>query len=111
MEVEGKLNTRRGMGSSASGHIQHSQDISWQARQNTPGLVRHQRPGATHSHEQECCKPGTLDPSLQYTKMPADCYKNAPQCEGLLQWTEGSVGPQEEGTCSPEINRWNGNHL
>ena len=25
--------------------------------------------------------------------------------EGLLQWTEGSMGTQEEGTCSPEINR------
>ena len=28
------------------------------------------------------------------------------QHEGLLQWTEGSVGTQEEGSCSPEINRW-----
>ena len=24
--------------------------------------------------------------------------------EGLLQWTEGSVGTREKGTCSPEIN-------
>ena len=24
----------------------------------------------------ECCKPGALDPPLQHTKMPADCYKN-----------------------------------
>ena len=28
--------------------------------------------------------------------------------EGLLQWTEGSVGTREKGTCSPEVNRWNG---
>jgi len=25
--------------------------------------------------------------------------------------TEGSVGIQEEGTCSPEINRWSGDLL
>ena len=31
--------------------------------------------------------------------------------EGLLQWAEGSVGTQKEGTCSPEINRWNGDFL
>ena len=40
MGGEGTLNTRRGMGSSATGRIQHSQDIYWQARQKTPGLVR-----------------------------------------------------------------------
>ncbi|KAK2183087.1 hypothetical protein NP493_324g03079 [Ridgeia piscesae] len=44
-----KFNT--GMGSSAAGRIQHSQDISWQARQKTPGLVRSQRPAATDSYE------------------------------------------------------------
>ena len=55
-----------------------------QARQKTPWLVRHQRPEATKSYEQkrssppECYKPGALDPPLQHTKMPADCYKNAP---------------------------------
>ena len=38
MGVEGKLNTRRGMGSSAAGRIQHSQDISWQARQKTSNI-------------------------------------------------------------------------
>ena len=75
---EKESSTRRGMGSSAAGRIQHSQDISWQARQKTPGLVRPQRPGATDSCEQKCCKPGALDPPLQLTTMPADCYKNAP---------------------------------
>ncbi|KAK2172496.1 hypothetical protein NP493_956g00034 [Ridgeia piscesae] len=53
MGAEGKLNTRRGKGSSAAGRIQHSQDISWQAKQKTPGLVRVQRPGATDSYEQK----------------------------------------------------------
>ena len=33
------------MGNSAAGRIQHSQDISWQARQKTLGLVRPKRPG------------------------------------------------------------------
>ena len=32
---------------------QHSQDISWQARQKTPRLVRPKRPGATDSYEQK----------------------------------------------------------
>ncbi|KAK2171765.1 hypothetical protein NP493_1029g04008 [Ridgeia piscesae] len=105
------------MGSSAAGSIQHSQDISWQARQKAPGLVRPQRPGATDSYEQkrsstpESCKPGALDPPLQHIKMPADCYKNTKQHEGFLQWTERSVGIQKEGTCSHEINRWNGDLL
>ena len=53
MGGEGKLNTRRGMGSSAAGRIQHSQNISWHARQKTPGLIRPQRPGATDSYEQK----------------------------------------------------------
>ena len=53
MGGEGKLNTRRGMGCSAAGRAHHSQDISWQARQKTPGLVRPQRPGATDSYEQK----------------------------------------------------------
>ena len=53
MGGEGKLNTRRGMGSSAAGRIQHSQYISWQAKQKTPGLVRPQRPGTTDSYEQK----------------------------------------------------------
>ena len=26
----------------------------------------------------EGCKPGALDPTQQHTKMPADCYQNAP---------------------------------
>ena len=52
-----KLNTRQGMGSSAAGCVQHSQDISWQARQKTPGLVRPQRPGATDSYEQKRSSP------------------------------------------------------
>ena len=47
---EGNFNTRRGMGRSAAGRVQHSQDISWQARQKTPRLVR---PGATDSYEQK----------------------------------------------------------
>ncbi|KAK2190837.1 hypothetical protein NP493_66g01008 [Ridgeia piscesae] len=33
------------------------QDISWQARQKTPGLVRPQRPGATGSYEQKRLSP------------------------------------------------------
>ena len=53
MGGEGKLNIRRGMGSSAAGSVQHSQDISWLARQKTPGLVRPQRPGVTDSDEQK----------------------------------------------------------
>ena len=53
MGGEGKLNTRRGMVSSAADRIPHSQDISWQARENTPGLVRLQRPGTTDSYEQK----------------------------------------------------------
>ena len=70
---------------SAAGRIQYSQDISWQARKKTQGLVR---PPTTRSYillwaeetkpTRECCKPGALDPPLQHTKMPADCYKNAP---------------------------------
>ena len=36
-----------------AGRVQHSQDISWQARQKTPGLVRHHRPGATDAYEQK----------------------------------------------------------
>ena len=53
MGGKGKLNTRRGMGCSAAGRVQHSQDISWQARQKTPGLVRPKWPGATDSYEQK----------------------------------------------------------
>ena len=48
-----KLNTRRGIGSFAAGRIQHSQYISWQASQKTPGLVRPQRPGATGLYEEK----------------------------------------------------------
>ena len=68
MGGEGKLNTRRGMGSSAAGRIQHCQDISWLARQKTSGLVRLQRPRPTDSCDQKkpcpskSCKPGALDP-------------------------------------------------
>ena len=51
-----KADTRREMGSSAVGRIQHSQAMSWQAREKTPGLVRLQRSGATDSYEQK--KPG-----------------------------------------------------
>ena len=54
MGGERKFNTRRGMGSSAAGRVQHSQDISWQNRQKTPGLVRPQRPGATDSYKDAC---------------------------------------------------------
>ena len=53
MGGEGKLNTRRGMASSAAGRVQHSQDISWQARQKPLGLVRPQRPGTTDFYEQK----------------------------------------------------------
>ena len=45
------------MGNSAEGGIKHSQDISWQARKKTPGLVRPQRPGATDSYEQNTTSP------------------------------------------------------
>ena len=82
MGGEGKVNTRRGMGSSAAGRIQHSQDIYWQARLVRPGLVR---PATIRSYRllragetkptRECCKPGALDPPLQHIKMPVDCYK------------------------------------
>ena len=54
---EGKLNTRRGMGSPAAGRVQHSQDISWQARQKIPGLVQPQQPGATDSYEKKRPRP------------------------------------------------------
>ena len=38
----------------------------------------------------ECCKPGALDPPLQHTKMPADCYKNTP-----VHWSRtGGIGRQ-----------------
>ena len=57
MGGEGKLNTRRGMLSSAAGRIEHNQYISWQARQKTRGLVRPQRPGATYSYEQKIPSP------------------------------------------------------
>ena len=53
MGGKGKLNPRREMDSSAAGHTLHSQDIFWQARQKTPGLVRPQRPGATYYYEQK----------------------------------------------------------
>ena len=62
----------------------YNTDISWQAREKTPGLVLPQRPGATDSNEQKkpsppesvAKKPGALDLPLQHTNMPADCYKN-----------------------------------
>ena len=57
MGEEGTLNTRQGMGNSAAGQIKHSQDIFWQARKKTPGLVRHQRPGATDSYKQKRTSP------------------------------------------------------
>ena len=56
MGGEGKLNTRRGLGSSAAGCVQHSrQDISWQARQKktTGGTVA----AVTH-----VCSPLSLPP-------------------------------------------------
>ena len=80
----------------------------------------------------ECCKPGALNPPLQQVKMPADCYKNAPvhwsQTGGKgRQWSYSELLTettwrtstmnwwkcviQEEGTCSPEINIWNGGLL
>ena len=97
MGGEGNLNTTWGLGSSAAGRIQHSQDLSWQARQKPPGLVR---PQTTRSYRllwaeetkptRECCKPGALDPPQQHTKMPADCYKNAP-----MHWSQtGGKGRQ-----------------
>ena len=61
----------------------NSQQMYWHAIHKTPGLVRPQRLGTTYSYEQkkpsppECCKPGALDPPLQHTKMPEDCYENA----------------------------------
>ena len=123
-------------GSSAAGCMQHSQDIYWQARQKTPGLVRSQRPGATDSYEQ---KRPTHQRVMQTrsTRSTTAAYKDAYRLlqkrtralksdwwerkavellraadrndmKGPLQWTKGSVGTQEEGTCSTEINRWNG---
>ena len=59
MGGEGKLNTRRGVGSSAAGRIQHSQDTYLHSRQKTPGQVRPQRPGATYScvaNQEHCYK-------------------------------------------------------
>ena len=59
--------------------VQHSKDISWQARQKTPGLVRPQRPGATDSYEQKrLSPPESVAPPLQHRKMPAEYNKNAP---------------------------------
>ena len=60
MGGEGKLNVRRGMGSSTAGRIQHSQNISWQARQKTPGLVLLQRPEATDRYEQKRSNPAEI---------------------------------------------------
>ena len=112
MGGEGKLNTRRGMGSSAAGRIQHSQDIFWQARKKAPRLVRPQRPGATDSYEQKrpsppesVAKQGALDPSLQHTKMHADCYKNAPlqraadrnDMKGFYNGLKEVCGPKKKG--------------
>ena len=53
MAGEGKLNTRRGMGSSAAGRVQHSYDISWQTRHKPSGLFRPKLPGAIDSYEQK----------------------------------------------------------
>ena len=106
MGGEGKLNTRRAMGCSAAGRVQHSQYISWQARQKTPGLVRPQRPGATWAEEtkptRECCKPGALGPPLQHTKMPADCYKNT-----RVHWSQtGGKGRQWSCRELPTVTTW-----
>ena len=38
----------------------------------------------------ECCKPGALDPPLQHTQMPADCYKTHSFTEFRLVGKEGS---------------------
>ena len=77
MGGEGKLNTkRRRMGSSAARSIQHSQDISWQAKQKTLGLIRPQRQGATDSNEQKRPSPSE---SLQTrsTRSTTAAYKVA----------------------------------
>ena len=73
---EDKFNTRRGMGSSAAGRIQHSQDISWQARRkssSTPTTKSFRLFLAEETKPtRESCKPGTQDLPLQHIKLPAD---------------------------------------
>ena len=134
MGGEGKLNTRREMGSSAAGRIQHSQDISWQARQETPGLIRPQRPGATYSYGQKRVL------QTRSTRSTTAAYKDAckliqkrtralksdwwerkavelqraadrKDMKGFYSGLKEILGTHDEGSCSPEINRWNGDLL
>ena len=58
----------------------------------------------TTAYKDACRLPQTRTRALN-----SDCRQM--RHEGLQQWTEGSVGTQEEGTCSLEINRWNGDVL
>ena len=51
-EEKDNSTTDEQLDSSAAGCVQHSQDISWQARQKPPELVRPQRPEATNTYEQ-----------------------------------------------------------
>ena len=71
-----KLITRRGMGSSAAGRIQHGQHISWRAKQKTPELVRPQRPGATYSYEQKTQSPPE-NVETRNTRSTTAAYKDA----------------------------------
>ncbi|KAK2188301.1 hypothetical protein NP493_136g01002 [Ridgeia piscesae] len=86
--------------------------IFWQAIQKTEGLVRPQRPRATDPYEQNRpSPPESIQRCLQNACSGATESCRQKRHEGLLQWTEGSVGTQEEWTCSAEINRWNGDLL
>ena len=117
------------MGSSAASRTQHSQDISWQARQKTPGLVR---PPTTRSYillwaeetkpTRECCKPGALDPHCGIQRCTQTAKKThlctevrlvrkegsgaAASCwqkphEGLLQWTAWKCGDSRHVQLNP----------
>ena len=63
------------MGCSAAGRIQHSQKISWHARQKTPRLVQPQWPGATDSYEQKTKPTRVLQ--TRSTRSTTAAYKDA----------------------------------
>ncbi|KAK2153146.1 hypothetical protein NP493_2351g00002 [Ridgeia piscesae] len=88
MGGEGKLYTRRGMGGSVAGRIQHSQDIYWQARQKTPGLVRLQRSGATDSYDQKRLS-STECVGTRSTRSTIAAYKDAGRL--IQKWESKAV--------------------
>ena len=93
MGGEGKLNTRRGMGSSAARHILASQTENTRTG-STPTTRSYRFVWAEETEPtRECCKPGAVDPPLQHTKMPADCYKNAP-----VHWSQ-TYGKGRQWSC------------